>query len=256
MKTLDVETISVNHHNAANQAESATPINRPRSFSSREFMGPLVGTAAAVSFTAFKAGVLKAASLKMAAFKAAVSKAASASKATAENVALAMGTAAAAWELHDKLKASFKGEMTKEKFAELVGPKLAEYEKRIADLEEENNTLKFVIEEYDVRTELEFKNFQYVNEQNKALHQQDLKDQITIACEKVQDKADATTIEIAKTLAQSTENLANVAKNLTKACDDAYNDGYDDAKRRYKSSKRKRDDDRSYHQSDRKHKHR
>jgi hypothetical protein len=250
MKTLDVETISVNHHNAANQSHSATPINRPRSFSSLEFMSP--AAAAAFSFAAFKAVVLKTAAVK----------AASASKATAENVALVVGTAAATWELYDRLKASFKGEMTKEKFAELVGPKLAKSEQRIADLEDENSKQKFVIEEYEASTEQEFKDLQYMNEQNNAIHQQDLKDQIAIACEKVQDKANAVTIEMFKTFERATENLANVSKNLanvsknlTKACDDAYDDGYDkgydEAKRKYLSSKRERVDDRSHYQNDR-----
>jgi lysyl-tRNA synthetase class II len=36
-----------------------------------------------------------------------------------------------------------------DKDAELVNPKLAEYEKRIADLEDENNTQKFLINAYE-----------------------------------------------------------------------------------------------------------
>jgi hypothetical protein len=242
-KTLDVETISVNHHNAANQAHSATPINRPRSFSSLEFMSP--AAAAAFSFAAFKAVVLK-----TTATKAAAVKAASASKATAENVALVVGTAAATWELYDKLKASFKGEMTKEKFAELVGPKLAESEQRIADLEDENNTQKFVVEEYEASTEQEFKDMQYMNEQNKAIHQHDLKDQLKIAYDEALEKARSV----------FSDNLEKVSAifsdNLEKDKKEAYKNGYVTAKQKYFYSdppKRERDDDRSYGQSNSKH---
>jgi hypothetical protein len=103
MQTVDVEKFSLNLHNTANQAGNIALINTPRSFSSLELMSPVVETPAAFSFAAFKAGVTKAAAFKAAAIN----------KSTAENVALAVGTAAATWELCDKLQAFFKGVVTK-----------------------------------------------------------------------------------------------------------------------------------------------
>jgi Tfp pilus assembly protein PilN len=94
MQTVDVEKFSLNLHNTANQAGNITLINTPRSFSSLELMSLVVETQAAFSFATFKAGVAKAAAIK-----AAASKTVAVSKSTAENVALAVGTAAATWEL-------------------------------------------------------------------------------------------------------------------------------------------------------------